>query len=147
MDSGCADGILTEKINFEKHGADVHGFDIAEDLLKIARNKKKYVDLKAASFAEDLPYPEDNFDFVIANGVLGYCSTSKPIYEFVKVLKPGGYILITMRSQHFKERGYPTALKELSGKCVVLKQEVFSAFPNNPQFTHEYRFILVQKLK
>jgi len=146
LDAGCADGILTEKVDFEKHGADVHGFDIAEDLLKIAQCKNKYEDLRPASFAETLPYSADSFDFIIANGVLGYCATNRPLYEFVRILKAGGYILITMRSQHFQERDYPDALNELSAQCKVLTQQVFSAFPLNPEFTHEYRFILIQKL-
>jgi len=145
LDAGCANGLLGDKVDFKKYGVDLHGIDIAKNLLDIAKNKGTYKELHQASFGDSIPYDREVFDTVIANGVLGYCATNRPIYEFLRILKPGGHILISMRSHHFEERGYNNALVDLSNQCKVIRQEVFSAFPNNPNFKHEYQFIVIEK--
>ena len=48
LDAGCADGVLSGKVDFEKHGASLYGFDIATDMIELAKKTEKYVDLKVS---------------------------------------------------------------------------------------------------
>lgn len=92
--------MLGDKINFTNYGVDLYGIDIASKLLDIARTKGNYKSLQQASFGDTLPFPNSYFDIVIANGVLGYCATNRPLYEFLRILKSGGFILITIALFH-----------------------------------------------
>ena len=76
-------------------------------------------------------------------GVLGYIETNKPLAEFIRVTKPGGTIVFTMRQQQFNERRYPDAIRQAA--CEMTRQEVFSAFPNNPEYKHPYLFTHIVK--
>ena len=145
LDAGCGDGLLADHFEFKKHNTCLYGIDIAYGMLSIAKSKKKYDYLKIASLVEKLPFPDEYFDVVVANGELGYCANNAPIYEFIRVLKPGGYVLVNMRTHHFEDRGYPNALIDLSEQCKIVRREIFPAFPDNPEFKHEYQFILIKK--
>lgn len=45
---------------------------------------------------EELPFPQDFFDFIVAESTTGFTDIKKTIAEYFRVLKPGG-ILILMR--------------------------------------------------
>jgi len=148
LDAGCGDGALGDKFDFSKYGATLHGCDISQGMLDIAKKNGKYQDLKQASLTEKLPYETDFFDFICSNGVLGYVETPAPVYEFLRVLKTGAHFMINMRTMHFQDWGYEKALDELinTGKVKVVDKIFFDPFPNNPAYKHEYGFRLIQKL-
>ena len=144
LQAGCADGILSEKINFEDHGAALYGFDPSVENVEIAHSRGKYERLNVASLTEELPYASDCFDFVVSNGALGHISNFDAIYKLLRVVKSDGYILINMKNYQFEDLGYENVLNRLTGKCRVVVQQPFSTHPH-PKFNHKYRFILIQK--
>ena len=148
LDAGCGVGCLPERIDLKKYNTELYGIDNVHVSVAVARSKRKYKDVYLSPLDEELPYNSKFFDFVISNEMLSYCVTHKPIYEFVRVLKSGGYILITMRTHHYIDRKYPDAIKELEemGICITLRQKRYLPFPNNKQFTnHEYMYTLIKR--
>jgi ubiquinone/menaquinone biosynthesis C-methylase UbiE len=81
LDVGCGIGFVSQLYpNF-----DITGVDISDEMLK--RNPFKH--LKAP--AENLPFPDDHFDFVICRSLLHHLE--EPLIglkEMFRVLKPGG---------------------------------------------------------
>jgi ubiquinone/menaquinone biosynthesis C-methylase UbiE len=92
-------GVGTGK-NFKYYpaGADVTGIDIADKMIGIAKKKAKSLNLSfkiEEGDAQDLPYPDNIFDTVIATFV--FCSVTDPIKglrELRRVVKSDGKILL-----------------------------------------------------
>lgn len=77
-------------------GVDVTGIDISEDMLNKAQEKNKDIkaDLKIMN-AEELLFDNNTFDYVVLNLILSVVENpKKAMAEAVRVLKPGGTMLI-----------------------------------------------------
>ena len=81
LDVGCGVGFVSQLYpNF-----DITGIDISDEMLK----RNPYQWLKAP--AEDIPFPNGTFDFVICRSLLHHLEVpSKGLAEMARVLKPGG---------------------------------------------------------
>ena len=92
VDVGCGAG--TDLIRFAKGGALVTGVDLSSSAIALARQnfaqQGLQADLREAD-GEALPFPDAEFDFVFAHGVVQYTSHDKALVdECRRVLKPGG---------------------------------------------------------
>ncbi len=91
LDLGCGSG--ESAVYFAKKGAQVWACDISaksvEITQKLAAHHGVTVDA-TVSAAEHLPYPDQTFDFVFANGVLHHVDIPPTLQEIKRILKPGG---------------------------------------------------------
>ncbi|QFU92202.1 class I SAM-dependent methyltransferase [Amycolatopsis sp. YIM 10] len=96
LDAGCGAGPLFEALR--DRGALVSGFDRSAGMVDLAlRRLGSDADLRVADLAEELPYPDDTFDDVIASLVLHYLEDWGPtLGETRRVLKPGGRLIISV---------------------------------------------------
>jgi phosphatidylethanolamine/phosphatidyl-N-methylethanolamine N-methyltransferase len=84
-------------------GNRVFGVDISEPMLdkareRVAKEHLDHVEGLAIMDAERLTFPDDSFDVVVAQYVVtAVPRPEKALDEFVRVLKPGGEIIITSR--------------------------------------------------
>ncbi len=79
------------------------GFDDSPEMLEIAR--QRFVDRPEVSFQQtdghSLPVPSDTFDALFANMYLHHVpDPGKAIKEMVRVLRPGGRVIITDLDSH-----------------------------------------------
>ena len=84
-------------IYLAKFGAKITACDLSEKMLHIGRNKavenKINVRFEIGN-VEDLPYPTEMFDFVIAIRIMMHLKSPKRgLKEMKRVLKKGGYII------------------------------------------------------
>lgn len=99
LDAGCGSGRAVRSMVLS--GARrVYGIDTGSGCIRnaIERNKEfsDKVEVKLASVVE-IPYPKDFFDFVYCDGVLHHTTDpEKGFAELVRVLKPGGTIVIAV---------------------------------------------------
>ena len=81
----------------------IFGTDISELMLEKARKRVDELGLKnveglAVMDAEDLEFPDDSFDVVMAQYVVSACpNPHKALDEFARVVKPGGEIVVATR--------------------------------------------------
>jgi ubiquinone/menaquinone biosynthesis C-methylase UbiE len=103
LDVGCGRGF------YLKHLIDIpglkliSGIDVNERYLKIARKylKDPRINLSVGSVYH-LPYPAEHFDLVICSEVLEHLSHDRQaLLEINRVLKPKGYLLITVPHLNF----------------------------------------------
>jgi len=86
-------------------GARVTAIDIAEKMLEIGRKKVHQKGLSARiemleADCENLPFPENTFDIASsAFGVRNFENLQKGLTEMLRVLKPGGRVLILEASE------------------------------------------------
>lgn len=97
LDIGCGTGdYLVELLDFTE---EVTGADYAKGMIRESRNKIKGHEQNIKLSQEDIEqmsFPDNHFDFVIAAGVLEYlCDDTKALQEIHRVLKPGGEAYIT----------------------------------------------------
>jgi ubiquinone/menaquinone biosynthesis C-methylase UbiE len=90
---------------FKKYGASIIAIDITKERVVSTAKKLAMVgdDLSLAlqADAENLPFPDDLFDFVYSNEVLHHSeNTEKCLKEVLRVLKPKGKAVLMLYSRH-----------------------------------------------
>jgi SAM-dependent methyltransferase len=92
LDVGCGTGV--DLVRFARAGAEAFGVDVASAGIALARQNAAHQHLPvhlAVADGEDLPFPDDSFDYVFAHGVVQYTSDGRALVEQCRrVLKPGG---------------------------------------------------------
>jgi ubiquinone/menaquinone biosynthesis C-methylase UbiE len=101
LDIGCGDGKLA--VELAQRGANVIGIDASKDMIDAARHhadgRGVHVDLRVAS-AQSLPFPEAEFDVVVAVTILCFVEDATPAFaEITRVLKPGSRLVIVELSK------------------------------------------------
>ena len=94
LDLGCGAGETS--VYFALQGADVYACDIAEESVALATRLAEKFKVNAhfaTADSSDLPYPDQQFDFVFGNGVLHHVELSSAAKEVHRVLKSGGKAL------------------------------------------------------
>lgn len=128
LDIGCGDGTYTLELFERGKAACVHGIDLAEEAVRIAREKagSRPVTFEVRGM-EALPYVRDSFDIAHVRGVLHHMD--KPVDALrealrvartVVVIEPNGYNLILKFLERFSR--YHVEHKERSFAPAVLRQ-------------------------
>ena len=92
LDVACGTGDMM--VILMERGCTVTGVDISEEMLEVARLKMKGVSLMMAD-AEHLPFEDNTFDAVTAAfGVRNFVHLEQGLDEMLRVLKPGGTMVI-----------------------------------------------------
>jgi len=101
LDIGCGGGVDT-MIAGIMVGATGHvvGIDMSSEMLERARENLSRTDLANVSFqecsAEDLPFPDQNFDVVISSGVFNLIPDKlKALREVFRAMKPYGRLMMS----------------------------------------------------
>jgi len=97
-------GMGTDHINLARQQAHLHGVDLTPRHLEITRERlrsQQLVSGLAHADAEELPFPDDTFDFVYSFGVVHHSpDTVRAVSEIRRVLRPGGRCWITVYHKH-----------------------------------------------
>jgi len=92
LDVGCGAG--TDLARFAREGAIVTGVDLSSSAIALARQNFAQQGLTAdlrEGDGEQLPFADEQFDFVFAHGVVQYTARDQALVdECRRVLKPGG---------------------------------------------------------
>ena len=92
LDVACGTGDMA--VSLVERGCTVTGIDLSEEMLAIARQKAPMVTFLIAD-AEHLPFPDASFDAVTcAFGVRNFVHLEQGLNEMLRVLKPGGQLVI-----------------------------------------------------
>lgn len=121
LDAGCGAGPLFAALR--DRGAIVSGVDVSAGMLEQARLRLGAgADLRVADLADPLPFPDAEFDDVIASLVLHYLKDWGPtLAETRRVLRTGGRLIASVN--------HPTAeycMERLAGR----RPDYFSTYAN-----------------
>jgi 2-polyprenyl-3-methyl-5-hydroxy-6-metoxy-1,4-benzoquinol methylase len=134
LDFGSLEGVLG--ITLKAFGYDIHCIDL-ESVISAHLHNYTDNDLKVEFLTNNwakLPYPDDYFDCVIFTEVLEhlYESPIKYLEEFYRILKKGGYLLITTPNVMRIENKIKFFLN------INIYQDI-NRFCYNPRYTLHYR--------
>ena len=92
LDVACGTGDMV--VELQKQGCTVTGIDLSDEMLAVARQKAPTATYMIAD-AEHLPFEDETFDAVTcAFGVRNFVYLEKGLSEMLRVLKPGGRMVI-----------------------------------------------------
>jgi ubiquinone/menaquinone biosynthesis C-methylase UbiE len=92
LDYGCGRGDFTQFLI--PHAASVHGVDVSEKALQMARQSTTGIDFKLL-VDSTIPYPDNFFDTIFSVDVLEHIlDIEATLEEIHRILKPGGVFLI-----------------------------------------------------
>lgn len=132
LEVGCGDGTFwIENESSVPLKVKIILSDISEGMLRDARraleNRKLDYEFQIID-CQNIPYPDETFDLVLANHVLFYCDNIEvAIQEIFRILKPGGRLVCsTYGSKHMKE--ISGLVREFDERIVLSGSRLYERF-------------------
>ncbi|WP_438295465.1 class I SAM-dependent methyltransferase [Streptomyces sp. HUAS TT7] len=99
LDVGCGPGMLVRHLLDTRPGEfQITGCDRSPAMIDVATARAKGAGDAELSVArvEEMPFPDQHFDVVVAMGVLEYADAVQGLREITRVIRPGGLVVVTM---------------------------------------------------
>ena len=106
LDAGAGTGLVGRCLK-EKGFTSIIAMDLSQGMLEQAKKTGAYSGFDQMVMGETLDYPTDAFDAVVSVGVLtvGHAPASS-LDELVRVTRPGGHIVYSLRPDIYEENGF-----------------------------------------
>ena len=133
LDAGAGTGLVGQclhDLGYRKMTA----MDLSMGMLEVARNKNIYQAFDQMTMGERLGYDTDQFDASVIVGVFtqGHAPASS-LDELVRVTKPGGHIVFSLRTDTYLENGFKEKLEALEASGRWKLAEVTDAYHPLPK--------------
>lgn len=134
LDAGCGTGLSGEALA-EAGFQTIDGMDVSQRSLDVAAERGVYRSLRRVDMQKlPLPHDDDSYDGLACVGVLTYIPDSKAILkEFCRIVKPGGVLLVTQRSDLLAERNFPATLADLQTQGLLTDHDISEPMPYLPE--------------
>ena len=125
LDWGCGCGRVLRHWS-DLPGTGVYGCDINPRMVEWCRNNLAFAEVELNGVAPPLPYDEGSFDLMYAFSVMTHLPEDLQhawMKESLRVLRPGGYLLITTLGEYYLTRNRLSEAERrrfLDGEVVVL---------------------------
>ncbi len=141
LDAGCGTGLSGRALHIGGFTT-IDGIDVSHQSLEIAGNTGAYRSLHTVDLKRlPLLIPDDHYDGLACVGVLTYLTDSLgTLREFSRVVRSGGFIALTQRSDLFVERKFQAVLEGLSNEEVIEQVRISEPrpyLPDNEEFGDE----------
>lgn len=116
LDAGAGTGLAGDGLSVLGY-SNITAIDLSQKMLKRAEALKVYTRLERMTLGEKLAFDSDLFDGVISTGVFteGHAPPSS-FDELVRITKPGGYVIFTVRDDVYLEKGFKEKQASLEAK-------------------------------
>ena len=141
LDAGAGTGLVG--LALAEHGfQNLTAMDLSKGMLKEARNKNVYKSFDQMTLGEHLDYETNSFDAVITVGVmtLGHAGPES-FDELIRITKPQGYIVFTIRTDVYLENGFKEKQAEVESnklwKLIEISDEFHPLPVGEPEVLHQ----------
>ena len=141
LDAGAGTGLVGVALAAQGF-QNLTGMDMSKGMLEQADQKGVYSRLDQMTLGEPLEYDSSVFDAVISVGVmtLGH-ATPASFDELVRITKPNGYIVFTIRTDVYLNNGFKEKQEEMATKKlweIIEVSDEFRPLPvGEPDVTHQ----------
>lgn len=146
LDCGCGPAFFT--IILSQAGHKVTGIDAAEGMLQAARQNVAEYQVNAEIREMDcheLAFPDNTFDLVVSRNVTHTLREHPKVYkEWLRVLKPGGVLLIFDANWHLPQAS-ESMFMESQDRCKKCIEIYGSDFSGNTVFDENSEFSVANK--
>ncbi len=105
LDAGCGTGRTGRALRSAGYRGDLHGIDLSEESLAVARRSEAYTSVAPANLQAPLPFQDDSFDALTCVGVMSYVPEVEACWrEFCRIVRPGGVVVVTQREDLWEQR-------------------------------------------
>lgn len=141
LDAGAGTGMVGQVL-YQQGYRNLVAIDISPEMLNKARQKNVYTDLFQQVLGESLDFSSNFFDAITSVGVFTYNhAPSNAFDELIRITKPEGYIIFTMRPDFYESsQEFQAKITELesSGQWQFIERgEPYSPHPNNLKTSKE----------
>ena len=133
LDAGAGTGLVGECLH-EMGFNNMTAMDLSLGMLEVARRKNIYRALDQMTMGETLEYETDQFDASVIVGVFtqGHAPASS-IDELVRVVKGGGHIIFSLRTDTYTDNGFKDKMDSLESAGLWKLVEVSDAYHPLPK--------------
>ena len=141
LDAGAGTG-LVGKMLAERGYQRLVAMDMSPGMLEEASGKGIYQEFHQMVMGEELGFPQDSFDAVVSVGVLtlGHAPASS-LDELVRVTRPGGHVVFTLRPDLYQSAGFKEKHEELETagrwKLALTGKPVQMLPRGEPEISHQ----------
>jgi predicted TPR repeat methyltransferase len=131
LDVGCGTGLTgreLKRVGFET----LRGVDISAPSLESAARKAVYESLVRADLLKPLPFANNSFAGAVCVGVLSYISGDDLFREMCRVVRPGGALVLSHRTDLVVERNFGQLLASLEAAGLWSAVETSANLPYLP---------------
>ena len=141
LDAGAGTGLvgmMLAEAGFRRLTA----IDMSPGMLEEARSKAVYQDLHRMVLGGELDFPDDSFGAVVSIGVLtlGH-APARSLDELVRVTRPGGFVIFTLRPDLYENAGFREVREELEAagrwELVKIGKPVQAMPKGEPEVLHQ----------
>jgi 2-polyprenyl-6-hydroxyphenyl methylase/3-demethylubiquinone-9 3-methyltransferase len=152
VDTGCGTGTLSRWL--AEQGCHVYGVDAAPEMVKIAASmalRKSYpgtLRFERIESIANLPIPSASLDGVLCSSVLEYVQDPDAcLHEFVRVLRPGGLLLVSVPNAQSVARTGQVAIHRL-GRFVGMSWFRFLYYSKHQYSKEQFiRFLAAHRFR
>lgn len=133
LDAGCGTGLSGKALRSAGFTA-IDGIDVSSASLEVATLSDAYRSLRTMDMQRfPLTIPDDQYDGLICVGVFTYLTDSVgTLREFSRIVRPGGLMVITQRSDIFVEREFERVLGKVSDEGLIERIRISEPQPYLP---------------
>ena len=103
-------GVYLKNQNF----TNIDALDMSENMLAEARKKAVYRNFHIARLGDKIDIPDDDFDALVITGVFTEAHAGpEALDELVRITRPGGVLVFSMRPDVERDMGFRTKMDEL----------------------------------
>ena len=141
LDAGAGTGLVGECLH-EMGFRNMTAMDLSLGMLEVARRKDIYQGLDQMTMGETLDYETGQFDASVIVGVFtqGHAPASS-IDELVRVVKAGGHIIFSLRTDTYLENGFKDKMDSLESaglwKLVETSEAYYPLPKGEPEVMHQ----------
>jgi len=127
LDDGCGTGLVGEIMKDQGYSR-VDAMDLSREMLAEAKNKNVYNNVFKADMSRRLDIDDDRYDAIICVGTFTYAHVGPEAFkEMVRVTKPDGHIVFTIRDGAYQAYNYRETMVELEAdktwELLEMRQE------------------------
>ena len=113
LDAGCGTGLAGELLAAKGY-QQVDGLDLSPGMLREAGKKGCYRALYEGALGDTLEFPSGSYDAVMSVGVFVRAhAPASSLDELVRITKPGGYVIFTLRPEFYEGSPFKAKMDEL----------------------------------
>lgn len=129
LDAGAGTGLVGQLLK-QRGYENLEGIDLSPGMLEEAHSKNVYNSLYQMVLGEPLDFTTDYFDAIISVGTFTYQhAPSSSFDELIRITKPGGYIIFTLRLDFYQDSDFKAKMSALEESARWKLVEIGEAFP------------------